>query len=93
LYKNSLPLSSNKNPKGIKIYKSKDSVQIQITNLSEITKTIIPFFEEHPLVGSKVKDYEDFKQVVKLMESGEHLTLEGLNKIKQIKLGMNRGRE
>lgn len=93
LYKNSLPLSSNKNTKGIKIYKSKDSVQIQITNLSEITKTIIPFFEEHPLVGSKVKDYEDFKQVVKLMESGEHLTLEGLNKIKQIKLGMNRGRE
>jgi len=33
---------------------------------------------------------EDFKQVAQLMKSSAHLTLEGLEQIKQIQAGMNR---
>jgi hypothetical protein len=39
------------------------------------------------------QDYRDFCKVVKLINNKSHLTLEGLNFIKNIKLGMNRGRD
>jgi hypothetical protein len=38
-------------------------------------------------------DFEDFKKVAELMEKKEHLTLEGIEKIRKIKEGMNRGRK
>jgi len=67
---------------------------------------IIPYFDKYPLVGSKQQDYLDFVRVAKLMASKAHLTLEGIEEIKQIKSprggggrrrgllrgGMNRGR-
>jgi hypothetical protein len=40
----------------------------------------------------KSKDFEDFKKIVRLMGERAHLTSEGLEQIRQIKLGMNRGR-
>jgi hypothetical protein len=47
------------------------------------------------LQGIKRLKFEDFKLVVNLMEKKEHLNLDGLNKIRQIKSGkrsMNTGR-
>jgi len=40
---------------------------------------------------NKWADFELFKQAVKLIERGEHLTTEGLNKLVSIKASMNRG--
>jgi hypothetical protein len=40
----------------------------------------------------KLLDYLDWCKVAKLMQNKEHLTLEGLNKIRQIKAGMNKER-
>jgi hypothetical protein len=37
-------------------------------------------------------DYLDFVKVIELMKEKEHLTEEGLNQIRKIKAGMNRGR-
>ena len=48
--------------------------------------------DRYAILGVKAKDFEDFKQVVKLMNSGNHLTLEGIEQIRQIQVGMNRGR-
>ena len=53
---------------------------------------IIPFFNKYPILGVKQKDFLDFKQVVELMKSNAHKTPEGLDKIREIKSGMNRGR-
>jgi len=39
------------------------------------------------LQGIKRLKFEDFKLVVNLMEKKEHLNLDGLNKIRQIKSG------
>ena len=47
------------------------------------------FFEKYPLLGSKSKDFKDWVKVSKLMASKAHLTPYGLNKIKNIKSGMN----
>jgi hypothetical protein len=59
---------------------------------SDIRDKIIPFFQNYPLHGIKSMDYRDFCEIAKLMENKSHLTLDGLNKIKSLKSGMNRGR-
>jgi len=63
-----------------------------VSSFSDISYKIIPYFDKYPLVGSKQQDYLDFVRVAKLMASKAHLTLEGIEEIKQIKSGMNRGR-
>lgn len=55
----------------------------------DINQKIIPLFEKYKLKGIKRYDFEDFKKVAILMENKDHLTLEGLIKIKEIKTNMN----
>ena len=50
---------------------------------------ILPFFEKHQLKTRKRVDFAKFRKVVLLMEKEEHLTLEGIEKIRQIKTTMN----
>ena len=64
-----------------------------VKKLSDIVEKIIPFFERHPLIGSKVKDYEDFKRVIDIMRVKGHLTPNGLDEIIEIKSNMNRRRD
>lgn len=64
-----------------------------VSKLSDITKKIIPFFDKYPIIGSKSKDFADFKLVSKLIENKAHLTAEGLDQIKKIKERMNTGRK
>jgi hypothetical protein len=77
-----------------KIYKynGKSAVSLTIVKFSDITNIIIPFFKENPLVGVKLYDYLDWCKIHKLVNDGSHLTLEGLNLIREIKFGMNKGR-
>lgn len=52
-------------------------------------KKIIPIFAKYPLYGSKQKDYLDYVKVANLIKSKDHLTAEGLSKIKLIQNRMN----
>lgn len=63
-----------------------------VRKLDDHINIIIPMFEQVPLVSQKRLDFEDFKTVVFMMKQGEHLTPEGLEKIREIKSKMNRGR-
>lgn len=65
------------------------AVNFIILKLTDITENIIPFFDTYYLIGSKAKDFEDFKKIAKLMTSKAHLNEKGLQEIKQIKSGMN----
>jgi hypothetical protein len=47
---------------------------------------------KYPLYGDKTKDFEDFKLVAEIMKSKGHLTVEGLEQIRNLKAGMNTGR-
>jgi len=60
-----------------------------VTKFTDIFQILIPFFDRYPLHGTKVKDFEDFKQVASYINEKSHLTLEGLDKIKSIKSKMN----
>ena len=44
---------------------------------------IIPFFKNHPIGTIKEKDFRDFTLAAELITNKDHLTLEGLAKIKK----------
>ena len=67
-------------------------VDIIISKLSIIVNILIPIFNIYNLQGIKNLNYIDFVTIVKLMENKEHLILNGIDKIKQIKSGMNSAR-
>ena len=71
---------------------SQSVVIFTVNKLEDISEIIIPFFNEYPLHGSKRQDFEDFVEIVKLIKGKAHLTIEGLEQIRVIKSGMNRGR-
>lgn len=64
-----------------------------VNSFKDIKYKILPFFLQYPLIGSKSFNFKDFNKVVNIMESKEHLTEEGLKKIKSIKVCMNTGRK
>jgi hypothetical protein len=67
------------------------AVLYQVRNLDDITKVIIPHFEEYPLITQKYNDFILFKNIVELMEKGEHLNKDSLIKIINFKASLNRG--
>jgi LAGLIDADG endonuclease. len=69
------------------------AVTLVLVKFSHITEKIIPFFETYPLFGQKKLDYFDWCKIAKLMIDGSHLTIDGLEKIRKIKVGMNKGRK
>jgi enolase len=75
-----------------KIYKYKDAINFKVQNSSDLVEKILPFFEKYPIEGIKAKDFVDFCKIIKLMKNKAHLTTEGLEEIRQIKFGMNKGR-
>ena len=68
---------------------TREVVNFIVRKLPDIISIIIPFFQEHPIIGVKSKDFDDWCKVANLMLDGRHLTLEGVEEIKKIKLGMN----
>ena len=50
---------------------------------------IIPFFEKHQLKTRKGVDFRKFRKVVLWMERKEHLTIDGIEKIRKIQKTMN----
>ncbi len=56
-----------------------------IGSLDQIITKVIPHFDKYPLKSNKYSDYLLFKEVVMLMQKGEHLTVEGLQKIINIR--------
>lgn len=75
-----------------KAYVYPDKVSFNISSLSELNSKLVPFFAKYPIRGIKLLDYMDFVKVIKLMGDKAHLTSEGLDLIREIRLGMNRNR-
>jgi hypothetical protein len=64
----------------------------EVTNINAIIENVIPFFERFPFLSAKKKrDFAKFKQIVTLMKSGAHLTVNGIKQILEIREDMNDG--
>jgi len=71
----------------------KEASYFVVQKFCDIIEKIIPFFDEYPVLGVKSKDYEDFKRCVNYIELKTHLTLDGLNAIRELAQNMNRSRK
>lgn len=54
--------------------------------------TVIKFFNEYPLLTNKQLDFDSFKAIWNIKSTGGHNTIKGLEKILELKKGMNKGR-
>ncbi len=70
-----------------------DRMAYRVRNFIHLRERIVPFFEKHPLKTKKYVDFLKFRDVLLLMERKEHLTPQGLEKIRKIALEMNTGRK
>jgi hypothetical protein len=54
--------------------------------LHEVIDILIPHFDKYPLITQKQKNYNIWKNIVKLINKGDHLNNKGLIKIIILKL-------
>lgn len=71
---------------------STPTVDFIVNSHNDITTKIIAFLEKYPLQTVKKLDFKDFCKAALIIANKEHLTLNGLVKIKNIKGGMNKKR-
>ena len=69
-----------------------DRMAYRVRGTEHLISRIVPFFMEHPLKTSKHVDFLKFRDVLLLMQEGQHLTDEGLETIRGVAKQMNRGR-
>lgn len=67
------------------------TVEFRVSTISDIANVIIPHFDNYPLLTKKYSDYVLFKKIIELMLEKEHNTLEGRQKIVNIKASINLG--
>ena len=68
-----------------------DRMCYRVRGLNHLSGRIIPFFESHPLKTKKWIDFLKFRKILLLMNSGEHLKPDGIERIRAIAREMNRG--
>jgi len=68
-----------------------DRMAYRVRKLEHLLQNIVPFFMKHPLKTKKRIDFEKFRDVLLIMEAGDHLSEAGVVRIRQIASQMNRG--
>ena len=68
------------------------AVDFLVNRYTDIDTKVISFLDKYPLQSVKQKDYIDFCKPAKLIGNKEPLTVQGIEKIKMIKQGMNKKR-
>ncbi len=69
-----------------------DRMAYRVRGVKHLLERIVPFFVKHPLKTKKNIDFLKFRDVLLVMEAGNHLTSEGVEAIRSIARQMNRGR-
>ena len=72
-----------------KLNKNNNCLNLTIRRFGDIDKILIPFFQKYPIIGQKSLDFQDFCRASKLINRKDHLTIEGLKNLIEIKNGMN----
>lgn len=71
---------------------STNTLKFQIQDLSSIQKKVCSHFTNYPLITSKILDFIIWQEAMKIMVNKEHLTLEGKNRLLDLKLKINNSR-
>lgn len=73
-------------------YSQKDYAEFKCQSFQDNYEKIIPFFVKYTVLGVKSEDFKDWCIVAEIIKNKGHLTKEGLDKIRVIQAGMNKGR-
>ena len=65
------------------------TVKFEIRDHSQLKQKVIPHFEKFPLLSRKQNDFELFRTICTIIDSGEHLSKEGFVKIVNLAYTMN----
>jgi LAGLIDADG endonuclease len=68
-----------------------DRLAYRVRSQQHLLERILPFFEKHRLQSKKHIDFLKFREVLLMMQNGEHLEKGGLERIREIASKMNRG--
>jgi hypothetical protein len=60
-------------------------VKLKVSNFKDISGKIIPFFKKYPLQAKKSLQFERFCLVAEMIRRKDHLTEEGIERIRKIK--------
>src|SRR5918911_782333 len=63
----------------------------EVTTPSALEARVFPFFERFPLRGPKAQDLAVFREITRLIRSGQHLLPDGIIGILALRSPMNRG--
>lgn len=64
-------------------------VRYTIVSIKIINETVIPTFDTYRFSGNKLSNYLIWKEILRLVNSKAHLTIEGLDKIRDLKSTLN----
>jgi hypothetical protein len=73
-------------------YSYKDYIEFRCQSFKDNFEKILPFFDKYPILGVKAQDFKDWAKIAEMIQTKVHLTKEGFDKIRTIKVGMNKGR-
>lgn len=76
----------------VAIRNSFPTVDFLVNRYIDIDTKIICFLDKYPLQSVKQMDFKDFCKAAELIGNKEHLTVQGMEKIKIVKQGMNKKR-
>lgn len=65
--------------------------RFEINSQKDIHEVLLPFFDKYELQSPKKRDYKIFRQVAIMVKEREHLTENGLRKIRILKTKINLG--
>ncbi len=63
----------------------------EVTKPDDLISRVFPFFQRFPLRGTKRRDLEIFEEIAWLVQTGRHLTREGIETVLRLRAPMNRG--
>jgi len=72
--------------------KNTDGLKDQLSSIVDISRVLIPHLDKYPLLTSKYLNYLTFKKAIKMLENKEHLTLQGIEKLKNMASQMKTNR-
>ena len=75
----------------VNIRQTRDAASFKVSSISDLKNVIIPHFKKYSLLTQKKVDFDLWVKIVNLIDSKEHLTIEGVNKILELKSALNRG--
>lgn len=64
-------------------------VKFAVKSHKDISGKIVPFFKKYKLQSKKAKDFKYFCEALKVFEKKKHLTIEGVEQLREIQSKMN----